>query len=479
MRLPHHLIRLRSGIYCFRQWVPVEFQGAIGTRFVQISLRTRDVNFAKVYSYSLSLKYAAAIAALRGTAMPKGPPSIEAILAAHQTGGVQPFDIDIDPATLRPTTVRTNGTLEDNQAALEALRLLTQQARVVFAEASPPPSIKRGMTLTAAIELYGQVEGPNLKPNTWSQRQRGLESFKSVLGAQRPVASITREEAGTWATGLIVGGLTKRTAGNVVSHVAQLFSFLERTGKTRGPNPGKGLIVLSAKEKSQRRAAGFQWEAFDLPALKRIFDPENFQRIRAEHTRWAAVVGLYTGARVSEIAQLYLSDFVEEDGIPCLRISTDSDGQSLKTEASRRLVPLHPDLIRLGLLERVDRLRAEGKERLFPGMRIDGKAGAGNAISKGFGYYLDQLRIKPRRANGTVGFHSLRKTVIQELQGAKLPAERRRAFVGHEAGEDVHEAVYMREWKAAELAELFEGLRWGEWLSVSVLAASFCSDPQF
>jgi integrase len=467
MRLPHHLIRVPSGIYYFRMRVPADLTDRIGIPFIQVSLRTRSPQVAKVYSYNLSLRYAEAFAALRGTAMPKAPPSIESLLAAQAAGNLRRFELDMDPATLRPSRIRTNGTPEDNAAALEAIGMLTGSGpRVVFASPLPSRRSTPSMTLEAAIELYGQVEAPSLKPNTWAQRQRGLESFKANLGATRPVTDVTREDAGSWATGLIVGGLTKRTAGNVVSHVAQLFTFLERTGRTQGPNPVKGLIVLSAKEKTARRAAGFQWEAFDLPTLKRIFDPENFRRIRADHTRWAAVMGLYTGARVAEIAQLYLVDFVVEEGTLCLRIATDSDGQSVKTESSRRLVPIHPDLVRLGLLERVERLRSEGHQRLFPDMRIDSKAGAGNAISKGFGYYLDQLCIKPRRANGTVGFHSLRKTVIQELQGSKVPAERRRAFVGHEAGDDVHEAVYMRAWTAAELAELFPGLRWGEWMSL-------------
>jgi hypothetical protein len=79
--------------------------------------------------------------------------------------------------------------------------------------------------------------------------------------------------------------------------------------------------------------------------------------------------------------------------------------------------------------------------------------------------------VKPQRANGIVSFHSLRKNVIQELQGSKLPAERRRAFVGHEPGEDdVHEVIYMRPWTAGELAELFPGLTWGKWLAVERLA---------
>jgi integrase len=147
------------------------------------------------------------------------------------------------------------------------------------------------------------------------------------------------------------------------------------------------------------------------------------------------------------------------------------DGQSVKTESSRRLVPIHPDLLELGLRDRVERLRAEGVERLFPEMRIDSKSGAGNAISKAFSYYISTLGVKPRRGNGTVGFHSLRKTVIQELQGSNLPAERRRALVGHEAGEDVHAGDYMRAWSAKELSLFFPGLQWGGWLDFDGLCS--------
>lgn len=122
--------------------------------------------------------------------------------------------------------------------------------------------------------------------------------------------------------------------------------------------------------------------------------------------------------------------------------------------------------VQLGLVERVERLRREEKERLFPGMRIDGRAGAGNSISKGFGYYVSRLGIRPRRSTGELGFHSLRKTVVQELQASGLPTDRRLAFVSHEAGDDVHQADYMRAWTAAELAELFPGLRWNTWLEL-------------
>ncbi|TDR40488.1 hypothetical protein DFR29_113190 [Tahibacter aquaticus] len=491
MRFAHHLVLLRSGIFYFRQRVPVELQPVLGIRFVQHSLRTRDARTAKVCSYTLSVRYAETFAALKDTVVPKLPPSIQSIVSKHEAGDTRRFEIDVDPASLRPTRLKTNGTEQDNRAALDVLRLLAQPAmpaphalttpRPASAASPPVPPKPPGLTLRQAIVLYTEAESAGLKRNTWAQRQRAFASFSASVGKDMLVSAIDREAVGEWAHGVIVAGAakqagpakkkgaTKRTVGNMVSHVAQLFAFLGARGKLLGPNPVNGAVVFTKKEKAARKAEGFQWEPLDLTALQLIYKPENLARIRTEHARWAPLIGLYTGARVSEIAQLYLADFVEEQGIPCLRITTDSDGQSLKTAASRRLVPIHPDLVELGLLDRVERLRREGKARLFPDMRIDSKAGAGNAISKGFGYYLDKLGIRPRRSNGIVGFHSLRKTVIQELQGSRLLADRRRAFVGHEPGDDVHQVDYMRPWTAEELSELFPGLRWKKWLEVGSL----------
>jgi integrase len=490
MRLAHHLVRPRNGIYYFRQRVPTELVPVLGVRFVQHSLRTRDCHAAKVYSYTLSLRYAQAFAALRGAVLPKPPPSIDDILKSDRAGGARRFEMDLDPESVRPTRIKTDGTEHDNRAALEALRLLAQTALPPMAAPTPAPAVvpvpaatpaapkPAGLSLAAAIQLYTESESPTLNQNTWSQRQRAFESLKATLGGATAVSTITREQAGDWAHALITrvpsdGGnpMTKRTAANTVSHAAQLFVFLAKRGKFEGTNPIKGVVVMSKKEKAARRAAGFRWEPFELDALQRVFDPINLSKIGTEHTRWALLIGLYTGARVGEVAQLYLRDFVKEGDAPCVRFTTDSDGETVKTEASKRLVPLHPDLIELGLWERVERLREAGEERLFPGMRIDSKAGTGNAISKGFGHYLKQLMIGPRRANGTVGFHSLRKTVIQTLQASGLSAERRRAFVGHEQGDaDVHAMDYMRPWNAQELSALFPGLTWRIWLRVDALA---------
>jgi integrase len=479
MHLPHHLVRSASGIFHFRLKVPRDLRAAIGLAIVKISLRTRDAKLAQVYSHALSLRYAQAFAEGRGIAVPKPPPPpVEDILDAVGHERTRRYDVCVD-ASIGRIRVKTDSTAQDHADAMNALdRIGVIHQHLLkpgyHMPGTAPAAAVPSVSLSDAIARYTQTEAPSLKKNTWVQRQRALKSFVAFFGANTPVASITRAKSGEWAESLIGTKTSKRTAANMVSHVAQLFKVLIQRGTLPedARNPVKGVLVFSHKEKKNRRAEGHVIEPLPLETLKRVFAPENFKRIGTEHTRWAAVIGLYTGARVGEIAQIFMKDFVVEDGTPCLRLANESDGQTLKTDASHRLVPLHPDLVRLGLLDRIERLRKEGHERFFPGMRIDSKAGAGNAISKGFGYYLrKQLKVKPQRANGIVSFHSLRKNVIQELQGSKLPAERRRAFVGHEPGEDdVHEVIYMRAWTAQELAELFPGLTWGKWLSIEQLA---------
>ncbi|WP_143144619.1 site-specific integrase [Luteibacter sp. UNCMF366Tsu5.1] len=461
MRLPHHLVRHPSGIFHFRLVVPLDLRATVGLKVIKQSLRTRDPSLARGWAYLLSARYAQAFAEGRkhGDTMGKD--------FQRYLDSLSGFEIQRSPDGA--FSMSTNGTAEDNAAALAALGLMTgAHAPIGPAIAAKAPSTVP--TLTKAIETYAQIEAPTLKPNTWEQRRRNLESFMKAVGGSTPVDQITRPMAAAWADDLQRSGLSKRYVANCVSHTSQLFESLIRAGHVpKGENPVKGLVVLKAKEKQALRAKGQAWEAFDEATLKRIFNPETYKTMRGDHLRWAPVMGLYMGARVSEIAQLHVRDFIQIDRIKCVLIRADSDGQSLKTASSERLVPIHPDLVALGLWERAQRLQAAGKERLFPDMRIDSRAGAGNAITKGFSYYLTKIQVKPRRAAGIVGFHSFRKTVIQTLQGSALSAERRRALVGHEPGDDVHSADYMRPWTASELSAFFPELKWSAWLDIQVM----------
>ena len=468
MRLAHHLVRRSSGLYAFRLVVPADLRTAVGLGVVKRSLGTRDPAVAKLYAYALGTRYAAAFAMLRGSAMPKGP-DVEALLAGMDPAAIRRLEIDtVDPRTHQPLRLKTDGSPGDNAAALEALRVIFASPLPVLPAATPPPQAM-GPTLKVAIKTYGETEGRGLKADTWDARRRALQSFADYLDEATPVGAISRAKASEWTDALLRDGKSKQTVRNYVTHTAALFDSLMQKGQAEG-NPVAGLIKIKTREKKARRQEGFGWEPFDEATLRCIYDPKNLAKTRTDHVRWGAVIGLYTGARVGEVAQLALRDFEVVDGLPCMRVQAELDGQRVKSEAGQRLLPLHPDLLELGLMDRVVRLRAAGEEWLFPGLKLDGAAGVGNALSKGFSYYLKTLGVKSRRANGRVGFHSLRKNVTQALQAGHSMEERRRAYLGHEPGEDTHRVVYMRPWRPDELLSVSEALNWSQWLPLFSLA---------
>jgi len=129
-------------------------------------------------------------------------------------------------------------------------------------------------------------------------------------------------------------------------------------------------------------------------------------------------------------------DFTTVDGIPCLTITDEGEGQSIKNHPSLRTIPIHPDLIALGLMERVERSREEGEKRLFPKVNIGSVNGQGDWLSNAFGRHILAVGItKPTK--GKHEFHSLRKTAIQTMKTAKVPLEWRCAYVGHDLARSI------------------------------------------
>ncbi len=144
---------------------------------------------------------------------------------------------------------------------------------------------------------------------------------------------------------------------------------------------------------------------------------------------------------------------VEDGGIPCIQISDEGEHQKVKTDVSLRTVPVHPDLLALGFLDWVEQARGQGQERLFPAAKADAKNGQGNWISKAFSRHLAEVGKNWPTAKR--GFHSLRKTLIQELQGAGVVSELRAQLVDHEL-DDEHNVTYSRAFTAKEK---LDGLR--------------------
>lgn len=225
--------------------------------------------------------------------------------------------------------------------------------------------------------------------------------------------------------------------GKLVAMRAIPFSPMDAFGKAKGD-------LVEDPRKVER--------LFSDEDLQRIFDPEIFVPWASKfpHRWWAPILGLYTGARINEVAQLKVADILEERGTWCLAIRKTVDAdladslgprsrQGLKGKSAVRRIPLAQPLLDAGFLDFVADMRECGHPRLFPHLSAgtNRKTGHTNArysqaLLIQFGRYLKDLGF-PKG----VGFHAFRHTLATELDNQGVPAEEIALITGHSVSKRV------------------------------------------
>ncbi|WP_123812188.1 site-specific integrase [Ottowia oryzae] len=157
---------------------------------------------------------------------------------------------------------------------------------------------------------------------------------------------------------------------------------------------------------------------------------------------WLPLLALYAGLRIEEAAQLHLEDLSCEDGIWFFDINSRRE-KSLKNDNAAREIPVHPELIRLGLLKYREALRDSGYVRLFPELTYESASGYSGTASNKFTKMFAALGW-PR--DGTVVFHCFRhnaNNAILKVDASVLGGggELYKQFLqykimGHELGDD-------------------------------------------
>lgn len=194
----------------------------------------------------------------------------------------------------------------------------------------------------------------------------------------------------------------------------------------RDDNPASGVTVAMGEVQDDPRLP------YDIEDLKAIFKFPIFtigdrpMGGAGEAAKWLPLLGLFTGARLEEMGQCLVADCKEEAGVPFLDLRVIEGGKSLKRNSSRRMVPVHPELIRCGFLAYVEARRKAGDERLFPDLRSE-RAELTAAWSQWWGRYARKHRIKDKRKV----FHSLRHTFKDACRAAGIEEAVYDALQGH------------------------------------------------
>lgn len=234
--------------------------------------------------------------------------------------------------------------------------------------------------------------------------------------------------------------LDERTAQNYYNTICGIFSYAVNT-RLLAHNPASDKFLRASFKPKKKQKAVFTAEQlnkmFKAPLYTGCQDDENgyakkgIFRIRRGRF-WVPLLALFHGLRSNEACQLYTEDVTRIDGVPCIKVRDSVDDGSetekrLKTASSERTLPIHPELLKMGFLQYVERRRLDKKQhRLFPEL-TKGKAGKfSDPFQKWFGRFLkSSLGHKPKAT-----FHSFRHMFRDALRRADVGIEKVEALGG-------------------------------------------------
>lgn len=311
------------------------------------------------------------------------------------------------------------------RAFAEGLRALRLREAPTTAVPMPVEPAAPSETVSQAAEaLYDALTRDKRRQTTVDGHRLRVRAFVEACG-DIPLSAITRATASDFLD-RIGERLSNRTRNSYAQTMALVIETARKRGRFQGENPFEG---------QKAKATGESYKPFEPVELRALFAALPREVKPAKHTPetalpWVALIAAYTGMRLEEIAQLSVADVreVQANGATITVIDIHNGGNNaLKNKASARLVPVHSELVRAGLLRYVKALPRGGM--LFPGLiRRASKGGKiGARLGELFRKRLVALGIK----RDGLCFHSFRHTVAGKLEQASVSQTDAARVLGH------------------------------------------------
>jgi integrase len=232
-------------------------------------------------------------------------------------------------------------------------------------------------------------------------------------------------------------------------YLASLREILDLAAKKRliPVNPAEGIKPI--KKETVSDAA--KRVPFTAEQLKQFFESDYYQEL-AQHSQpyrhantpwrfWLPLLCLFMGLRPNEVCQMNADDVKrttkgtwyldivasqdEEDG------ATGNGLKTLKTASSRRKVPVHPELIKVGFLAFAEEQKKASGSRLFPDIKPDQYGNYASYALKRFRdtFLPKAITLKPRQT-----FYSFRHNFRDALRRIDAPPDALQALGGWSQG---------------------------------------------
>ncbi len=313
-------------------------------------------------------------------------------------------------------TIKTEDNDADRASALEAVKVIATSH--VQANDSYQSVIQNRHTITlgeALAEYYPHLEKSTIADKTKNMTRSTLAVLSQKLGANFNIgASDLEDEIEDKWLNVRLEQVARATVKRELSFVRGFIEFCA----DRKRRYAKAPLTLSIDAENEH------YDYFSATDLKAIFD----EAPTLHSSRfWLVVLGLYTGARIGQISTIELSFFEHTNNTHILNFKTIN-----KNKASLRKIPIHQDLIEIGLLDFVERQKKRGRTFLI------------SLPAKKASKFFTEFKRKVGIDSDKKVFHSFRSTVVDCLKQNGVGFDERCEYVGHSSGGGVHNAVYAR-----------------------------------
>jgi integrase len=142
---------------------------------------------------------------------------------------------------------------------------------------------------------------------------------------------------------------------------------------------------------------------------------------------WVPLIVTYTGVRREEACKFRPADFELDCEVPYLRVEATETGR-IKNAQSKRNLPLHPELLRLGFVEYIREAIRRGYEVLFPELTST------NAVETYGDQFYDLCWTHMRKHGGLsegADIHGIRHAFNSDLKQKRVTKEFRADMLGH------------------------------------------------
>jgi len=384
---------IRAGKYHYRRRIPAALVELFGRKEVTKSLHTTDARQATRLKNQLDGQLESLFQACRFSSLSQEVAQAQ-LRSILEGGTIQPTDND------QPKTI------------------------VVAA-----PSRRRGKRLAEAIEVYCKEHN-----NRWtSKTQREFSGIfdRMIKSLNNPwLQDLDRPTLVEYRDLLSSEGRSVKTVNKYLQILSTVLRHANRLKWIQG-NPAEGLGLQDSRRPDEIR------RAFTIDEIKEVFsalqrDKQSFYEKKHPERYWLPLLGIYSGARVNELAQLETEDVIVEDGIPSITItSAGGDGKRIKSDTSRRTIPIHQDLLTLGFLVYVNHVKQEEHGRLFPSLRLGPNGYAHYFVSQHFSGSKGWVKSQLKDLESGVSFHSFRHTFATLLKDAEVEERLIEELMGH------------------------------------------------